>query len=350
MSCERNQSKVSRQAAKPNGVPGGMSQGANTRGQAIFKVPPVVTTLRETQRYGRYQLGPLPVGFGTTLGNTLRRTLLSRVKGAAATSVKVKGVKHEFSTIPHVREDMTALILNLKQVRFDFKKDKPATLQLKAQGAGVFKASDLVCPPHVKVVNPEQALFTADNDQAAVTLTVTADSGYGYSPTEEREPRSEIGTIPIDAIYSPVRRAGFRVARFGVAEIARNGGRPFERVTVDVTTDGSIAPQAALRQAAGYLAGQFGGVAQGRFEAHNPVPANPYKRNLQQLGLKPRTQNALTKAGLDDVQAVMNVVRAAEIARLPGMGRKSVQDLLSALGKQGLSEVDQTILKEIQKG
>ncbi|MEM7028987.1 MAG: hypothetical protein AAF629_05300, partial [Chloroflexota bacterium] len=188
MSCEKN-AKCVGEICTQQGIPGAANKVANLSGGQIGKQPPVVQVLKETKRMGQYQVGPLPTGVGTTIGNALRRTLLSSIPGAAVTTVKVKGITHEFSTIPNVREDMTALILNLKNVRFKFKSDKPATIHLKHKGSGPVTAADLVCPPHAEVANSDQPLFTADNDRANVDLTLAAQMGTGYSSSEDREPR-----------------------------------------------------------------------------------------------------------------------------------------------------------------
>ena len=347
MACNRK-SQAAGAAARASGISKAASQKANLGGRTSYLEPPQVTVLAASKKVGRFSLGPLPGGFGVTLGNALRRALLASVKGAAVTSVKVAGVEHEFSTIPHVREDMTALILNLKQVRFKFKEDKPATLTLRAVGAGDARAGDLVCPPHVTVANPELVLFTADSAQAKVELEIAAQTGIGYSPSEEREPR-ERGTMPVDAIFSPVRRATFKVERAAVAEFARSG-RSFERVSVEVTTDGALSPEAALRQAARTLAGHFALVAEAPFTPPNPVPANPYRRRLAHLGLEPRTLNSLTQAGLDDVNALMKRVRQGGIRKVRGLGQKSYADLMAVLERQPLSDEDKLILKYLRQG
>ena len=233
MSCNHNNA-LTNQASRANGI----SRSAGKSAGVALRMNPAVKREAVTGRDGKYTITPLPVGYGVTLGNAMRRTLLGGLKGAAITSVKVNGIDHEFSTIPHVREDMTALILNMKGVRLKFKSDKPARLSLKVRGEGVVTAGDLDCPSHVEVVNPDLPLLTGDSADAKVDLEFSAGTGYGYSPSEERL-GLPIGEMPIDAVFSPIRQATFQVTKPGVAETARVG-HTFDNLTVSVKTDGTI--------------------------------------------------------------------------------------------------------------
>jgi DNA-directed RNA polymerase subunit alpha len=309
---------------------------------------PAVKVEARARKYGRFRIDPLPAGFGVTLGNALRRTLLSQVRGAAITAVKVAGVPHEFSTIPHAREDMTALILNLKQVRLRFKEDRPATMSLKLRGEGEVTAGDLVCPPHVEVVNPELILLSGDSAEAQVDLTLTAQAGAGYSPSEEREP-GRLGTIPIDAVFSPVTWANFKVQRSGVAETVRSGGG-FDKLSVELKTDGSLSPEAALREASEQLSEYFARLAGQPYQAPDRTPANPYRRTLDRLGLPNRAANALRRARLYDVNAIMKRARKGDLGQIRGLGEKSYADLLAALEQQPLSEDDRAVLGRLRVG
>ena len=185
MSCDHKQKQVTSGAVK-TGISQTASKTAATLGQSEMREKATIRIEAKSRCYGRFSIKPLPRGFGVTMGNSLRRTLLSSIKGSAITSVQVNDFKHEFQAIPEVREDMTAFILNLKAVRFKFKEDKPATLSLKVRGEGAVTAADLICPPHVEVVNPEQHLLTADTAKAKLDVSLTATTGYGYSPSEER--------------------------------------------------------------------------------------------------------------------------------------------------------------------
>jgi DNA-directed RNA polymerase subunit alpha len=163
-----------------------------------------------SRKYGRFIIGPLERGYGTTVGNTLRRVLLASLPGAAITSIRVTDVSHEFSAIPHVREDMMQLILQIKQLRVKLIDTDSARVRLEVNGAGTVTAADLVLPPEVEVVNPDLYLFTVDSDEAFLEIEMTAETGRGYSPSEERG-RLPIGELPIDAMFSPIQRVGYDV-------------------------------------------------------------------------------------------------------------------------------------------
>lgn len=188
---------------------------------------------------------PCYPGYGTTLGNALRRVLLSSLPGAAITAVKFDGVPHEFSSIPHVKEDSIDIILNLKKVRLACHSDEPVTLTLKAKGATVVTAGDFAANAQVTVANPEHVICTLTDAKAALSMEVTVQRGRGYLPVEAREKeRLEIGTLAIDALFSPVVTVGMKVDSVRVEEHTN-----YERVTLDVETDGTIAPAAAVAAA-----------------------------------------------------------------------------------------------------
>ncbi|HEC21917.1 MAG TPA: DNA-directed RNA polymerase subunit alpha, partial [Chloroflexi bacterium] len=207
-----------------------------------------------SRNYGRFIISPLERGFGITIGNALRRVLLSSLPGAAVTSIRVVGVQHEFSTIPHVREDMTQLLLQVKQLRVVLDGVESARLQLDVQG-GVVTAADLICPPEVEIKNPDLYLFTIDDDQARVEIEMNVEAGRGYSPAEERE-HLPIGEIPVDAIFSPIRRVSYDV------EQARVGQRTnYDKLVLEIWTDGTIQPEIAMSEAATILMQHLGIIA-----------------------------------------------------------------------------------------
>ena len=197
-----------------------------------------------TQRYGRFVISPLENGYGTTLGNALRRILLSSLEGAAVTSIRVMEVPHEFSTIPGIKEDMIMLMLNVKQIRFKMHTEEPARLELSVHGMGAVTAGDLRCPPEVEVINPELYLFTVDSPDAELDIEMMVELGRGYSPAEERG-KLPIGELPVDAIFSPIRKINYDVDPARVGQMTN-----FDRLTLDIWTDGTIRPQDALGQAA----------------------------------------------------------------------------------------------------
>ncbi|MCB0043774.1 MAG: DNA-directed RNA polymerase subunit alpha, partial [Caldilinea sp.] len=170
-----------------------------------------------SQNYGHFVISPLESGYGITLGNALRRVLLSSLPGAAVTSIRLSGIHHEFSAIPHVREDTTQLILNVKQLRLKSHSEDPVRLHVEITNEGPVTAGDLIAPPEVEVVNPDQYLLTADSNDVDLDFELVVSTGRGYSPAEERT-RLPLGEIPVDAIYSPVKKAAYRVERTRIGQ------------------------------------------------------------------------------------------------------------------------------------
>lgn len=203
--------------------------------------------------HGRIEIGGCYPGYGATLGNALRRVLLSSLPGAAARSIKLKGVSHEFSTIPGVMEDVVQVILNMKQVRFRSHSEEPVTVTLKAKGEGVVTASAIKCPSSVEVVNGDQVIATLSDKKAEFEMDIIVDRGLGYVPVETREEEErEIGEIAIDAIYTPIKRVNFEV------ENMRVGKRTdYDKITLEIVTDSTLSPMAAFEQAVAILVAQF---------------------------------------------------------------------------------------------
>lgn len=225
-------------------------------GMQIITSPqkPKYTALAEN--HGKFEILGCYPGYGTTLGNALRRVLLSSLDGAAATSVKIKGIAHEFSTITGVMEDVMQIILNLKQVRFKLHGDEATTVTLKSKGEGKVTAADIKAPSSVEIVNPNQGIATLTDKKAELEMEIVIDKGIGYVPVEsrEREERGdrEIGVIAIDAIYTPVKRVNYEI------ENMRVGKRTdYDKVTLEVVTDGSITPVEAFEKSVAILVSQF---------------------------------------------------------------------------------------------
>jgi DNA-directed RNA polymerase subunit alpha len=205
---------------------------------------------------GKFEIPGCYPGYGTTLGNALRRVLLSSLDGAAAKSVKIKGVSHEFSTISGVMEDVVQIILNLKQVRFKLHGDEAVKVTLKSKGEGVVTAADIKAPSSVEIVNPDQIIATVTDKKAALEIEIEIDRGIGYVPVEVREREEqndrEIGVIAIDAIYTPIKRVNYEI------ENMRIGKRTdYDKVTLEIVTDGSITPSEAFEKSVAILVSQF---------------------------------------------------------------------------------------------
>ncbi|HPN96793.1 MAG TPA: DNA-directed RNA polymerase subunit alpha, partial [Candidatus Moranbacteria bacterium] len=202
---------------------------------------------------GKFEIEGCYPGYGTTLGNAVRRVLLSSLPGAAITSVKVKGIKHEFSTIPNVLEDVIQIILNLKQVRFKSYKDEPVKVSLKAKGEKKVTASSIECPSDVEVVNKDAHIATLTSSKGEIEIEMEVGNGIGYIPVEQQErEKKEVGVIAMDAIYTPIKRVNYTI------ENMRVGKRTdFEKINLEITTDGSITPQEAFSKAVTILVDQF---------------------------------------------------------------------------------------------
>ena len=306
----------------------------------ISMVLPKVECETSSRGYARFVIGPMESGYGITLGNALRRSLLSSVAGAAITSIRVSDVYHEFSTIPHVKEDMTQLILNVKQVRLKMHSDdsEPARLRLEVKGEGVVTAGDLECPSDVEIINPDLYLFTVDSDEAEVEMELTVQRGKGYSPAEERD-KLPIGEIPIDAIFSPVRKVGYEVQQARVGQMTN-----FDRLIMEIWTDGTIRPEEALSEAARVLvenlllvAGVEEEIPEDEAEEEG-VPAHVYEMLIEDLDLNVRVYNCLKRTGITNLGEVLERLEKGEeeMMSIRNFGPKSLVELKEKLQAMGL--------------
>lgn len=303
-------------------------------------VLPKIESMTMTREYGRFAFGPLERGYGTTLGNSLRRVLLSSLPGAAVTSIRVLDVPHEFSAIPHVREDMMQLILHIKQLRLVLRDTDTARLRLEVHGAGTVTAADIQVPPEVDIVNPDLYLFTVDSDDAFLEIEMTAETGRGYSPAEERG-RLPIGELPVDAIFSPIRRVAYEVEKTRVGQIS-----DYDRVIMQVWTDGTIKPEEALAQAAQILTQHLrplAGVSEETFihaeeeEVEEAIPNEIYDTPIEQLDLSVRVFNSLKRTGITKVGEMLEMLDRGEETMLAirNFGEKSLEELKQQLQMKG---------------
>jgi DNA-directed RNA polymerase subunit alpha len=289
--------------------------------------------------YGRFSCEPLERGFGTTLGNSLRRVLLSSLQGAAITSLKIEGVQHEFSTVQGVMEDVSDIVLNLKDVRLRMHGEGPRVLRLHTTGSGVLTAGDLVGDDSsVEVINPDQKVATL-SDEADVEIEITVDRGKGYVPAEKNKSEDmPIGTIPIDSVFSPVRKVNYTVTP---ARVGRE--TDFDKLSLDIWTDGTIAPVDALAYAAKILKEQLSIFI--NFEepveaalpvAEEPTPLNPNLfKSVDELELSVRSANCLQNANLRLIGELVQRTEA-EMLKTKNFGRKSLNELKDVLGGMGL--------------
>ncbi len=299
---------------------------------------PKIESTAMSREYGRFILGPLERGYGTTLGNALRRVLLASLPGAAITSIRVTDVPHEFSAIEHVREDMMQLILHIKQLRLKLHGTDTARLRLEVHGAGTVTAADIQTPPEVEIINPDLYLFTVDSDDAFLEIEMTAETGRGYSPAEERG-RLPIGELPVDAIFSPIRRVGYEVEKTRVGQAAN-----YDRVIMQIWTDGTIKPEESLAQSAQIMMQYLrpiAGVSEETFlpveEEEGAIPNEIYDTPIEQLDLSVRVFNSLKRTGITKVGEMLDMLERGEETMLAirNFGEKSLDELKDQLRAKG---------------
>jgi DNA-directed RNA polymerase subunit alpha len=297
-----------------------------------------VEVLQQTEDYAKFQVDPLERGFGLTLGNALRRVLLSSMPGAAVTAVRIERIYHEFATIPGVKEDTTELLLNLKQLRLKSHSEQPVTLRLEAQGPGVVTAADLIYPSEIEIANPELHIATLDSPDARLDMELTVERGIGYLPSDGRE-SVPLGVVPVDAVFTPIRRVNYTV------ESARVGARTdLDRLIIDVQTDGTITPIAALVQSANILIDQFALFQELQQEKRRPdkqglsagpVPSRVYDMPIEQLELSQRTYNCLKRSQITKVGQILQMSEN-ELLSLRNFGQKSLVELREKLQEHGV--------------
>jgi DNA-directed RNA polymerase subunit alpha len=311
-----------------------------------FQIPKIVHEELDEQR-GVFEIEPLDRGFGYTFGNSLRRVLLSSLEGAAVTSVKIEGISHEFTTLTGVREDVTDIILNLKNLVCRLHGDSPEIeVHVAKRGAGTVKASDIEAPAELEILNPDLELAHL-SEKGKLEMTLTIGRGRGYVPAElNRGPEHTIGVIPIDSIFSPVRRVAYDV------EAARVGQRTdYDKLRLDVTTDGSISPKDAIGQASEILIRQlaiftdleriegFGEAAAAAGDGAQPeMPLAHGMENfpIEELELGVRSYNCLKRVGIETIGDLV-VKTESELAAIPNFGKKSVEEVKETLAAHGLT-------------
>ncbi|HEX6490939.1 MAG TPA: DNA-directed RNA polymerase subunit alpha [Gaiellaceae bacterium] len=311
-----------------------------------FQVPKIVHEEIDENR-GVFQIEPLDRGFGYTFGNSLRRVLLSSLEGAAVTSVKIEGVAHEFTTLQGVREDVTDILLNFKNLIARLHGDSPEIeVRLQKRGAGVVKAGDIEAPAELEILNPELEIANL-SDKGKLEVTLTIGRGRGYVPAElNRGPEHTIGVIPVDSIFSPVRRVSYDV------EAARVGQRTdYDKLVLDVTTDGSIDPRDAIGQASEILIrqlaiftdldriegfGEAAAAADGGGAAEPALAHGMENFPIEELELGVRSYNCLKRVGIETIGDLV-VKTENELAAIPNFGKKSIEEVKETLATHGLT-------------
>jgi len=294
-----------------------------------------------TGTYGKFYAEPFERGFGTTLGNSLRRVILSSLQGAAITSVKIKGVLHEFSAIPGVTEDVTDIILNLKGVRFKMYGQEPRTIRIIHKGEGIVKAGDIITDPNVELLNPEHHIATCSKD-ANLEMEMVVKMGKGYVPADRnRDEKAPVGTIPIDSIFSPIIKANFTVTNARVGQIT-----DYDKLTLEVWTDGSVKPDDAVAYSAKILKEQlsifinFDEEVEPSEEVEveeerEKLNENLY-RSVEELELSVRSANCLKNAGIKLIGELVSRTEA-EMLKTQNFGRKSLNEIKDILAEMGLT-------------
>lgn len=301
---------------------------------------PRIETEEINETYGRFVVEPLERGYGTTLGNSLRRILLSSLPGAAVTSVRIDGVLHEFSTIKGVVEDTTDIILNLKELLFKLHQDEPATIRLVAEGEGEVTAADFELPSTVEILNPDLHIATLAKD-GRLELEATVAKGRGYvSADRNKTPDQPIGVIAVDSIFTPVRRVNFKVEDTRVGQHT-----DFDRLILEVWTDGSIPPNEAVSLSAKILTEHLrffislGAEAEGveiMVEKEDEEKDRLLEMTIEELDLSVRSYNCLKRAGINTVEELTRKTEE-DMMKVRNLGKKSLQEVKEKLAALNLS-------------
>jgi len=298
---------------------------------------PELKTVQEEGNKATFVIEPLHSGYGMTLGNSLRRVILSSLGGAAVTAVKIDSVAHEFSTIEGIKEDVVEVILNLKRLRFRVFSDEPQFLVLTASGKGPVKASAIKTTSDVEIVNPDQVIATIDDTKTHIGMEIKVEKGRGYVPVESREAEKlEVGMIAVDALYSPVQRVRYNVENTRVGQMT-----DLDKLVIEIETDGTISPAEAIRQASDVLVEHFQVVAGNSTAAESSArddraDSGAAKINIEEINLSPRTTNALIN---NDIKTVKDLLKLSdtELRELKGFGSKAYDEVKEKIAELGFT-------------
>ena len=303
-------------------------------------ITPGITVLETNGTYGKFQIEPLERGYGGTLGNPMRRILLSSIPGAAVTWVKIEGVLHQYSTIPHVKEEVMELLRNIERIRIKPVTGRPGKMRLEVVGEGMACAGDIATSSDFEIINPELHIATVDDNQGQLSIEMNLETGKGYQPASQGD-GLPIGVLPLDAIFNPVRKVNYIIEKTRVGQVT-----DFERLILEVWSDGTIAPVEAVKTASQILVNHLflfsspelaGEDAGGRGGAGRAIPAELYQTPIEKLDLSPRTANALKRAQIRKVGEVLE--RSDEdLFRIRNFGVKSLNELHEKLRAMDLIE------------
>lgn len=299
---------------------------------------PKIEVVQAAENYGRFKIEPLDPGYGHTLGNALRRVLLSSIPGSAITKIKIDGVFHEFSTVPGVKEDVTEIVLNIKGIRLRSYVERPVKVSVSKQGPGTVRARDIDLPSNVELANPDHYICTLDSDQTYLDMEMTVERGRGYAAADQRD-ILPIGEIPIDAIFTPIPRVNYVVENTRIGQAT-----DFDRLLVEVWTDGTVKPGDALSHSAQVLVqyyqtiADFNRLAQEQDLSVVPsgmaIPPDIYDTQIEDLDLSTRTYNCLKRADITKVGQVLQMDERALLS-VRNLGQKSMEEIRDKLIERG---------------
>jgi len=306
--------------------------------EAMELPAPQINVIESEANYGKFGLEPLEKGLGVTLGNPLRRILLSSLPGSAVTWVKIEGILHEYDIIPHVKEDVVEFLLNVKNIRLRSFSDRPGKMRLEVSGEQEVTAADIVASSDFEIVNPELHLLTLDSDKAQISIEFNVESGKGYVPAEETK-GLPIGVLPVDAIFTPSRKINYNVERTRIGQVT-----DYERLVLEVWTDSTISPIDAVVNGANILFEHFFKISSlGKVTEENndkatiaiSIPAENYNILVEQLELSSRTLNCLKRADLNKIGEVLELERS-QLLKIRNFGEKSARELYERLNEMEL--------------
>ena len=303
-----------------------------------------IAEISDDNRYGKFICEPLERGYGTTFGNSLRRMLLSSLEGAAVTSIRIDGVLHEFSTIPGVRDDVTNIVLNLKQLCLKMDGNEPKVIRIDAEGEKEVTAADIICDADIEVLNPDLHIATL-NEAGKLKIEMTVERGRGYVPADKnKKPDDTIGIIPIDSIFSPVQRVNYTVQDTRVGNVT-----DYDKLILEVWTDGSMRPEEAVSKAAGILVmhlklfQNMDGIPEEEEEEETTFPeevedtsSKVLDMTIEDLDLSVRSFNCLKRANINTV-ADLTAKTEDDMMKVRNLGRKSLEEVKKKLEDLGLS-------------
>jgi DNA-directed RNA polymerase subunit alpha len=307
-------------------------------------VMPKIEREAEARNYGKFVISPLEHGYGVTLGNALRRVLLSSLEGAAVTSIRILDVLHEFSDIPGVREDVLQVMLQVKQLRMIMDGVDTTRMHLEVRGEGVVTAADIIAPPEITIINPDMYLFTADNAKSRLDIEFTVDRGRGYAPSNERG-RMPIGELPVDAIFGPVKRINWEVQSARVGQSTN-----YDKLVLEIWTDGSLAPEKALSTAAKiliehlrFMAGiseETLTIAMEKEISGSHLTSEVAETPVESLDLSVRVFNSLKRTGITTVGDVLELLEKGDqaVMSIRNFGEKSLDELRLRMREKGYTK------------